>query len=84
MRRKWMRALQRRSINWLPESRRAKAWDSHRKQNAFALRYGLKIITVMMNILLASILVTLTFQLALRLYETGILSPPQTRESGRG
>lgn len=80
MRRPWMKRLQRMSFNLVPESRRAKAWEKHRRQNAFALKYGLTMVTIAVNLFLASVLVTAAYMFALSLYDSGALSGPGTRE----
>ena len=46
------------------------------RQNRFARRYGLKILTVAVNVLLASIIITLSFLMALNLVDQGILTVP--------
>lgn len=76
MRRRWMRAAQNRALGLVPAAKREAALASHRKQNAFALRYGLRILVVMFNILLASVLLTLTLTASLRLYEAGLFNAP--------
>jgi len=76
MRRPWMKRLQRNSTKWFGPSRESKALESLRRQNAFALRYGLTILTFAMNLLLASILITGSFFLLQYLSDTGALHVP--------
>lgn len=76
MRRPSMRRLQAASLRWLPETRRARAWDSIRRQNRFARRIGLPLLTVMVNLLLASVTVTVAFRLVLAWVQSGLLEAP--------
>jgi hypothetical protein len=76
MRRPWMSSLQRRSLLLFPPASRERTWKSMVRQNRFARRYGLKILTVAVNVLLASIIITLSFLLALNLVDQGILTVP--------
>lgn len=72
-----MRRLQKSWVNRLPEKMRERTRQSIRRQNAFALRYGLIFLVVVMNFVLAMVAVTLAFRLALSLYDSGALSIPQ-------
>ena len=76
MRRKWMKTFQRNSVLNFPKSMRAKAWESLVRQNRFARRTGLPLITFMMSLVLGSIIITGTFLVAMHLYESGYLSIP--------
>ncbi len=78
MRRPWMKRLQRASTKWFGPEREAKAWESLKRQNAFALRYGLRILTFAINLLLASILITGSFYLLGYLRDSGALTVPGT------
>lgn len=78
MRRPWMKRLQRNSTKWFGPDREARAWESLKKQNAFALRYGLKILTFAINLLLASALITGSYLLLGYLRESGALQVPGT------
>lgn len=55
MRRPWMRRFQRRSMNWMREPGRSRAWERFRRQERFARRYGLKILTGVLTVCLYSI-----------------------------
>ena len=76
MRRPWMSRLQRRSLLLFPESVRDRTWKSMVRQNRFARRYGLRILNVAVNILLASIVITLCFLLALNWADQGVFTVP--------
>lgn len=53
MRRQWMRRLQRGSVKFFPEGpRRERAWGKFRRQERFARKYGLKILTVTLTLCL--------------------------------
>lgn len=76
MRRPWMKRLQRASTRIFGEARQAKAVASLQRQNAFARRYGLPLITIALNLMLASILVTTAYLILLNLGESGALTVP--------
>ncbi len=76
MRRKWMRSLQHFSMRLLPVRIREKAWNNMVRQNRFARRIGLPMLTFMMNLVLGSLIITGTFMTAMRLYDTGYLTIP--------
>lgn len=69
MRRPWMKRLQRNSVKIFPEGpRRDKAWESFRKQERFARRYGLKILVWVVTLCLYC----LTFVLIYSVLSNGI------------
>ena len=72
-----MKTIQRRSIEIVPERFRASARSSQMRQNRFARRVGLPVLTVMMNLVLGSIIITTCFEIAMNLYESGYLSMPK-------
>jgi hypothetical protein len=74
MRRPWMKRLQRGAENLVPERRRPSVRASTARQNRFARRYGLGILTVSINLLLASMALTACFYVALYLVENGSLT----------
>jgi hypothetical protein len=76
MRRPWMKYLQRRSIYLWPPSMREKAQRSFARQNNFARRHGLTLLTGAIGLFLASLTFTLTYQAALTIVEDGVLTPP--------
>jgi hypothetical protein len=71
-----MRTLQRASYGWLPEGKRARAEQSLIRQNRFARRVGLTMLTVTINVFFASVAITATLSLSLRLIESGVLTMP--------
>lgn len=81
MRRRWMRRLQNASINLWPKRIRPRMRESYLRQNQFARRYGLKVLRFSIFLLLASLALTLTLIIVLRLYDEGFLYPPSP--SGR-
>ncbi len=76
MRRRWMKNLQRASLRLVRTERRAHAWDSMRRQNALARRFGLPILVLAMNLVLASVVITGAYMLLLSLSESGALQVP--------
>jgi hypothetical protein len=76
MRRPWMKRLQRTSLQLWGEPRRQRALASLRRQNRFARRYGLSLLTVAFNVLLASVAITATVFVALIMLESGYLTAP--------
>ncbi|MCC7433842.1 MAG: hypothetical protein IT363_04095 [Methanoregulaceae archaeon] len=76
MRRPWMKRLQRASLRLLGEKRRARARDSMRRQNAFARKFGLPLLVFTINLLLASMIITLSYFALIHLSESGALSVP--------
>jgi len=77
MRRSWMKWLQRATTQIVPVKFRALARQSQVRQNRFARRIGLPMLTFMMNLVLGSIVITLCFETAMRLYESGYLTIPR-------
>ncbi|MBN9500963.1 MAG: hypothetical protein BGO01_06150 [Armatimonadetes bacterium 55-13] len=75
MRRPWMKSLQRASTNLFPPGqKRERAKLSMVRQNKFARKVGLPILTVAYNLLLASVILTTSYFVVLNLYESGALS----------
>ena len=77
MRRPWMKRLQRASAKLFPESRREKAKRSMNKQNQWARKVGLQLLTFSINMLLGSMIITGAYFLILGLYESGYLNPTE-------
>jgi len=77
MRRPWMKAFQRNSILILPKKYREKGRISQIKQNRFARKTGLSMLTFMMSLVVGSLLVTGSFLIAMSLYEHGYLTIPR-------
>lgn len=78
MRRPGVRALQRRSIEWLPERMRAKARADLRRQNRFALRYGEAILRWSLTLMVASITLQLVYALVVYWSIRGVFTPPES------
>jgi len=76
MRRPWMKRIQRRWLGWVRESRRQGAVKAVKSQNKLARRWGYKTLRLVMNLLLASVLVTVFYLLTLNLYESGAFQVP--------
>jgi cytochrome c biogenesis protein CcdA len=76
MRRPWMKALQRKSVQVLPSSLRPRAEASMKKQNAFARKYGLTWLTCVIAFFLTTVGLTWTYQAALYTVQSGNLNPP--------
>ncbi len=76
MRRGWMRRLQRGSMNLIPASRRAGARENRMRQNRFARRHGVPLLTFMFKLLLASIVFTGCYFIALWFLATGGINTP--------
>lgn len=74
MRRPWMRRLQAASIAWMPERGQVKARASLVRQNRWARRWGLPLLTFAVNVFLASVILTAVFYAVLWMIETGLLS----------
>ncbi len=83
MRRPWMKALQRRSSFLFPPSRRGRAHESFMKQNAFARRHGVRILTMVFNLVLAVVVLDIAYWGTLSLYVNGFFNPPSNM-SNRG
>lgn len=77
-----MKRLHRRTAELFPESRRERIQGSLNRQNQWARRAGLPLLTFSINILLASMVLTTSYFLILGLYEGGYLAPPAAGESG--
>lgn len=77
MRRPWMRKLQARSFALFPASRRSRILQQHLAQNRFARRVGLPALKFMYTLLLASMLITACYFLALALVESRIVNSRQ-------
>ncbi len=77
LRRRWMKGLQRGSAQMLPPRMRQGARASIARQNRFARRYGLSMLTVSLNLLLASLALTLAYFVALHVIDSGALSLPE-------
>jgi len=79
MRRPWMKRLQRHFFAPSLNGRVRQASESFKRQNRWARRWGLRMLTVSMNVLIASVLLTVIFETTLQLYESGALAVPEKR-----
>lgn len=77
MRRPWMKRLQRASLNLFSGERRERARSSMVRQNRWARRTGLSLLTFSVNMLLASMIITGSYFLILNLYESGYFNGPE-------
>lgn len=78
MRRPWMKRLQRASRNLFPANKRDQAWRSMVRQNRWARKVGLPMLTVAVNLLLASLVLTTTYFVVLGMYESGTFTAPDS------
>jgi hypothetical protein len=74
MRRPWLKRI-RRTLPFIPEHKRAEAWRRIKAQDAWARKHGLSIVTVAVNVMLASLLFTSAYMALLTLTERGLLGP---------
>jgi hypothetical protein len=77
MRRQWMKSLQRNSMHLVPSRLRERARIGMVRQNKIARRIGLPMLIFMMSLLVGTVLISSTFLIAMRLYESGYLSIPR-------
>lgn len=82
MRRSWMRRFQRRVLSLAPASRKEAAWQSYRRQERFARRYGLTMLRWVVSFLLISIVLTFMFHAALLAVDRGFLAGPHGLNAG--
>ena len=75
MRRRWMRRLQAASIGWLSPAKAERARISLVRQNAFARRIGLRLLTAVVTLFLVSVAIQFVFSAALYLVDSGVLQP---------
>ncbi len=72
-----MKTVQRKSLAMVPAKYRESARRSQNRQNRFARKTGLPVLNVLMNLVLGSLIVTLCFEVALNLFESGYLTMPK-------
>lgn len=77
MRRPWMKALQRRWLTWVRPHKRVAAKKAVLKQNKWARKWGLRTLSIAMNVVLASLIITITYLVAINLYEVGAFEVPK-------
>ncbi|MFZ4507330.1 MAG: hypothetical protein ACOYON_06505 [Fimbriimonas sp.] len=81
MRRPGLRRLRLRMGNSLPPELRAKVKASANRQDRWARKYGVPLLTVAFQLFIASVLITGCYMAALQLFESGVLSvPTEVRE----
>jgi hypothetical protein len=74
--------MQRWFLNFFRGSRREAAMRSVVAQNRFARRYGLAVLTISINLVMASVVLTCAFFISIRMLEAGTLTmPDELRES---
>lgn len=77
MRRPWMRRFQDGAFRLVPEKRRPGALRNHYRQNAFARRYGLRGLRLVILAFLASVSLTVIAYTVLLLLDAGLLVQPE-------
>jgi hypothetical protein len=77
MRRPWLKSLGRATPRLFRPERRARMLESMKSQNRFARRIGLPLLTLSINLLLASMIVTTSYLVILKMYESGYLQPSE-------
>jgi hypothetical protein len=75
MRRRWIRWIQRESIHLVPIHRREAATQSFLRQNDFARRHGLRILTCSFLMMYGAILFGCAYWVVVQLYLAGYLVP---------
>jgi len=75
MRRPLIRRLRRATARRFGE----RSWESVKRQDRFARRYGLRILTALLMLLIASVLLTTMFLAALWMAEAGLFTRPGGR-----
>jgi hypothetical protein len=83
MRRPWIKRLQHRWLEAVPGERYLRFPDSFMRQNRFARRYGLPLLTLSINLFLASVFITFAYYTITYLYEGGYLNPPDRMMAAR-
>ena len=69
-----MKRLQRNSVKFFPEGpRRDRAWEGFRKQERFARRFGLRILTFVVTVCLYGLCLSVIYSLLSYLVEQGWL-----------
>lgn len=86
MRRPWIKRWQHRWLREVPGEPYLRFPDSFVRQNRFARRFGLQLLTLTFNLFLASVFITVAYYAALGLLDSGILTPDRilaARENSR-
>lgn len=77
MRRPWMKRLEKATFLLVPERFRPGVFNRHLRQNRWARKFGLPILTASMNVFLATVTVSAMYVSAIYLEASGILTPPE-------
>ncbi|RYG25923.1 hypothetical protein EON82_05330 [bacterium] len=75
MRRGWMRRLQAASVGWMSPEKASRARLNLVRQNAFARRIGLRLLTFVVTLFLISLAIQFVYSSAIYLVESGVLRP---------
>ncbi|MCC7231074.1 MAG: hypothetical protein IT203_11830 [Fimbriimonadaceae bacterium] len=75
MRRPWMKRLQVASLRLFKEEKRGRARLSINRQNRWARKVGLPLLTFAITVLLGSMILTGAYFMVLNLIESGVLDP---------
>lgn len=77
MRRPWMKRLQTASTRWRGPKHEKEMRDSLTRQNAFARKIGLVVVTMAINLLVGSVMILGAIASALELRDSGLLTSPE-------
>ena len=77
MRRPWIKRLQHRWLRYVPGETHKRFPDAFVRQNRFARRFGLGLLTFTINLFLASVFITGAYYLAVFMFENGYFDPPR-------
>ncbi|MBI1755666.1 MAG: hypothetical protein HYR64_00985 [Fimbriimonas ginsengisoli] len=77
MRRPWMKRLQRSSRRLFPPALQGRAQESLLRQNRFARRFGLRILTVLFTFMLGYMALVVAYVGVIALYESGFFNLPR-------
>lgn len=80
MRRAWMRRAQRMPLRWMSSERAERARLNLVRQNVFARRIGLRLITFVVALFLISLAIQVVSATAVYLVQSGILRPREPKE----
>jgi hypothetical protein len=80
MRRPWMRRLHMAPLRWMQASRHEGFLDGYRSQNRLARRIGLPLLKMTYLMLLAVFALQITYVIAIKMFESGWLTPPQLED----
>lgn len=79
MRRPGIKRMRRRFAALHPPPWDERIWRSVKAQDRLARKYGLRVLSALFTLLLASIALTVTLMIALKLFEVGAFSVPERR-----